>query len=572
MNTKLSVFVPIMTGLEAEQEGRGFVGRRGMLRPYKRGGPSPCQARVSIVTDAMARPSSARAWAAVAATAIGTTIAIWWRRRRKKPPQLAYGTAGFRADARLLDVAMERVGMVAGIRSRMLSGVATGVMVTASHNPVGDNGCKIIDGDGGMLAVEWEHKAEEVARCAESELAAALAQLGTPAVKRGVVMVGRDTRPHSVRLTKLVKRGIRRVGCVVIDEGEVTTPRLHYGVAAHNAGTWIDYAEGLASNFRRQGEVCDLWVDCAGGVGALAVAELQRHKLQGLSLRAMNRPGEAELNENCGAEFVQKARLPPLGFDDVTFKGRRACSLDGDADRVVYFYWRRDGSFRVLDGDKIAALFAGFIGDELEAAGLARYELGVVQTAYANGASTTYLRQQRCRVVLAKTGVKHLHHKARQFDVGIYFEANGHGTVLFNNATLLAALPERLQRFAALANQSVGDALADLLLVETILGARDWSLEDWDGLYAELPSRQLKVKVRDRRQVVPNELETRLLLPEQLQASIDSYVSTFPQGRAFVRPSGTEDVVRIYAEAATREAADELADKCRRAVLACDSS
>ena len=30
-------------------------------------------------------------------------------------------------------------------------------------------------------------------------------------------------------------------------------------------------------------------------------------------------------------------------------------------------------------------------------------------------------------------------------------------------------------------------------------------------------------------------------------------------GRAFVRPSGTEDVVRVYAEAVTQEAADGLA-------------
>lgn len=517
----------------------------------------------------MNRRALANASAWVAATAVGTTIVIWWR-RHKKPPQLSYGTAGFRAEARLLVVAMERVGMVAGIRSRMLSGVATGVMVTASHNPVNDNGCKIIDGDGGMLAMDWEQRAEQVARCSSSELAAVLAQLGTPAVERGVVMVGRDTRPHSAHLMRLVKRGIRRVGCIVIDAGEVTTPRLHFGVAAHNAGSSIDYAERLASNFCRQGEGCDLWVDCAGGVGALAVAEVC-DRLQGLSLCAMNTPDEAVLNEKCGAEFVQKERRPPLGFEAATFKSRRACSLDGDADRLVYFYWRRDATFRVLDGDKIAALLAGFIGDELKAAGLARYELGVVQTAYANGASTNYLKQ-RCRVVVAKTGVKHLHHKALQFDVGIYFEANGHGTVLFNNDALLTELPDHLKRFAHLANQSVGDALADLLLVETVLGARTWSLQDWDELYSELPSCQLKVKVRDRRQIVPNELETRLLQPLHLQESIDAYVTHSPDGRAFVRPSGTEDVVRIYAEAATRQAADDLADKCRRAVLAFDAN
>ena len=31
------------------------------------------------------------------------------------------------------------------------------------------------------------------------------------------------------------------------------------------------------------------------------------------------------------------------------------------------------------------------------------------------------------------TGVKHLHHRASCFDVGVYFEANGHGTVLFSD-------------------------------------------------------------------------------------------------------------------------------------------
>lgn len=28
-----------------------------------------------------------------------------------------------------------------------------------------------------------------------------------------------------------------------------------------------------------------------------------------------------------------------------------------------------------------------------------------------------------------KTGVKHLHRAAQEFDIGVYFEANGHGTV-----------------------------------------------------------------------------------------------------------------------------------------------
>jgi phosphomannomutase len=35
-------------------------------------------------------------------------------------------------------------------------------------------------------------------------------------------------------------------------------------------------------------------------------------------------------------------------------------------------------------------------------------------------------------VACVPTGVKFLHHKAQEFDIGVYFEANGHGTVVFS--------------------------------------------------------------------------------------------------------------------------------------------
>lgn len=55
-----------------------------------------------------------------------------------------------------------------------------------------------------------------------------------------------------------------------------------------------------------------------------------------------------------------------------------------------------------------------------------------MQTAYANGASTRFIREGlQLQTVVTPTGVKHLHAAAEAFDIGIYFEANGHGTILF---------------------------------------------------------------------------------------------------------------------------------------------
>ena len=43
--------------------------------------------------------------------------------------------------------------------------------------------------------------------------------------------------------------------------------------------------------------------------------------------------------------------------------------------------------------------------------------------------------------------------------------------------------------------------------------------------------------------------ERRAVSPDGLQEAIDSLVKKHRQARSFVRPSGTEDVVRVYAEA-----------------------
>ena len=67
-----------------------------------------------------------------------------------------------------------------------------------------------------------------------------------------------------------------------------------------------------------------------------------------------------------------------------------------------------------------------------------------------------------------------------------------------------------------------------------------------------------------------NENETRSTRPAELQAALDKAMEDIP-GRCFVRPSGTENVVRVYAEARTSQDADALAFKTAQLVYAlCD--
>lgn len=275
----------------------------------------------------------------------------------------------------------------------------------------------------------------------------------------------------------------------------------------------------------------------------------------------------------CGADFVKTGQRAPPSLEATPLA--RCASLDGDADRIVYYFVDSDNTFRLLDGDRIATLAALFIGDLARSAGLGeKLRVGVVQTAYANGASTTYITQDlKLPVVCTPTGVKHLHHAATKFDVGVYFEANGHGTVVFSDLALKrlakyepkspaqSSALDTLRALTALINQTVGDAISDLLLVEVILAHKAWGLKEWDLTYTDLPNRLVRVEVADRNIFKAVDAERKLESPLGVQAEIDALVGKYKDGRSFARASGTEDAVRVYAEAATRGEADDLAAK-----------
>ena len=58
---------------------------------------------------------------------------------------------------------------------------------------------------------------------------------------------------------------------------------------------------------------------------------------------------------------------------------------------------------------------------------------------------------------------------------------------------------QRLRVLPSLVNQAVGDAISDLLLVDAILFLQNWNLEEWNSIYKDRPSRQIKVKITDRK-------------------------------------------------------------------------
>lgn len=56
----------------------------------------------------------------------------------------------------------------------------------------------------------------------------------------------------------------------------------------------------------------------------------------------------------CGADYVKMQQCAPHGVPKIT--NARCVSVDGDADRIVYYYIDANDKFHLLDGDRIATL------------------------------------------------------------------------------------------------------------------------------------------------------------------------------------------------------------------------
>nr|XP_054361426.1 phosphoacetylglucosamine mutase isoform X1 [Mirounga angustirostris] len=458
-----------------------------------------------------------------------------------------------------------------------------------------DNGVKLVDPLGEMLAPSWEEHATCLANAEEHEMPRMLMDISVKAAvnlqQDAFVVIGRDTRPSSKKLSQSVIDGVTVLEGQFHDYGLLTTPQLHYMVYCRNTSgqygkaTIEGYYEKLSKAFMELtkqafcsgDEYRSLNVDCANGIGALKLREMEHYISQGLAVQLFNDGTKGKLNHLCGADFVKSHQKPPQGMEMKS--NERCCSFDGDADRIVYYYLDVDGHFHLIDGDKIATLISSFLKELLLEIGES-LNIGVVQTAYANGSSTRYLEEvMKVPVYCTKTGVKHLHHKAQEFDIGVYFEANGHGTVLFSKAAetkiKLAKELEDKKREAAkmlenvidLFNQAAGDAISDMLVIEAILILKGLTVQQWDALYADLPNRQLKVKVADRQVISTTDAERQVVTPPGLQEAINDLVKKYKLSRAFVRPSGTEDIVRVYAEADSQENADSLAHAVSLAVF-----
>ena len=283
-------------------------------------------------------------------------------------------------------------------------------------------------------------------------------------------------------------------------------------------GTDEDYLRALHERF---GDLSlagvDVVLDCANGSTYRAAPEIFRRLGATVTVLAGS-PDGRNINDGCGSTHTGSIVAAMRdGGHDIGF------AFDGDGDRVLAI----DRNGAIVDGDELVALATLHLRAQDRLPGG-----GVVVTVMTNFGFHTAMRDAGVEVATTAVGDRYVLEELRGRGWGLGGEQSGH-------IIDMGFVPS-------------GDGIASALLTLEALAGRD--LAERDAM-DKLPQKLVNVRVADRDAAMDS-----AALRDAMQSEAGALEG---RGRVLVRPSGTEQLVRVMVEAPTEEETDAV---CARLV------
>ncbi|WP_080145681.1 phosphoglucosamine mutase [Marinilactibacillus piezotolerans] len=340
-------------------------------------------------------------------------------------------------------------------------GATAGVMISASHNPVQDNGIKFFGADGFKLSDDQEQEIE-----------------------------------------------------ALIDAEKDTLPRP----SAEGLGTSEEYKEGMLKyiQFLTQtisGNLSGLHVALDGANGAASpllnrlFADLDTDfDVTGAAPDGLNiNAGVGSTHPEHLAEFV-KEKGADVGL-----------SFDGDGDRLIAV----DELGNIVDGDKILYICGKFMHDE----GRLKKNT-IVSTVMSNIGFYKAIEQHDLESVKTQVGDRYVVEEMLKNGYNLGGEQSGHVVFLDYHTT--------------------GDGLLTGIQLLNVMKQTGKKLSELAEEVTTFPQKLVNIPVTDKHNVMDNDAIKSVI--EEVEAEMNG------NGRVLVRPSGTESLLRVMAEAETEEA------------------
>ena len=435
-----------------------------------------------------------------------------------------YGTSGFRYKSKTLINISNKIGRyLAYLASREDKYI--GIIITASHNPACDNGVKIINSNGFLLLEDEEKECTDFINN----------KLEDPLILENnipKIIIGNDTRRSGPLIKRLIIGGIKSIidDAIVEDIGYLSTPQMHYELVSINQKIKMLYENYFFNHIQLNQNII---VDCSNGIGYKVLEDLYYENTVNIKIDDYEL-----LNYKCGSDYICSNYSLPLFYDNHLINNQLYASLDGDADRCIFFY--KNDEFILLNGDAISALYCLFLQKYINT------KITFIHTSYTNHGLLDYLKSLDIDRVCVSTGIKHLQKESLKHDLSVYFESNGHGSIQYKDS-IINHDNKKLIDLLKTQNQYTGDGVSHIYAVDYILTNLNMNKEDWYNLYKNNESKLYKLVVSDRSIFKCDVNETQLIQPKNIKEELDKLMKEY-NCYIFVRPSGTEELLRVYIE------------------------
>ncbi|MDR1623268.1 MAG: phosphoglucosamine mutase [Synergistaceae bacterium] len=397
-------------------------------------------------------------------------------------------------------------------------------------------------------------------------------------IPRPRIVVGRDTRRSGTMLEGALSAGMSSAGAEVLSVGVIPTPGVSFAVqhvsadggavisASHNPAEYNgikfldrdgcklsdesesaieeylsdnltddwrptgasvgevcplsnaiqDYADHLASQMQQKEFLpSSMVIDCAHGAACTVMPFLMERLGAKWSLIGTNPDG---LNINEGVGVIHIGHLARV----VTECGHKiGFAYDGDADRMLMV----DSKGRTIDGDIAIWVLARWLASRNDLGS------GVAVTVMSNMALEEHLAREGIRLFRCPVGDRYVLSAMRQFGARLGGEQSGH---------IIANTYSR-----------TGDGLCTMIMM---LNACHDLNEDIDTLvdrFARYPQRLSNLAIANERSLDMDFVDS---LSSEVQKCMEGH------GRVFIRPSGTEPLLRILVEARDFQLVEEVSE------------
>ncbi|VTS23416.1 phosphoglucosamine mutase [Streptococcus porcinus] len=317
----------------------------------------------------------------------------------------------------------------------------------------------------------------------------------------------------------------------LLDAQEDTLPRP----SAQGLGTLVDYPEGLrkyekflvSTGIDLEGMKVAL--DTANGAATTTARDIFLDLQADIMVIGESPDG---LNINDGIGSTHPEQLQALVLENGSDIG---LAFDGDSDRLIAV----DEKGEIVDGDKIMFI----IGKYLSEKGLLAQNT-IVTTVMSNLGFHKALDQHGINKSVTAVGDRYVVEEMRRSHYNLGGEQSGHVIIMDYNTT--------------------GDGQLTAIQLTKVMKETGKTLSELAAEVTIYPQKLVNIRVENSMKNKAMEVPAIAAIIEQMEAEMEG------NGRILVRPSGTEPLLRVMAEAPTDEAVDyyvdTIADVVRREI------